>query len=76
VGSCTCAGNPGPDGLPQGLSTVDLPGAGQVTLKSLAEACPDEMGRVDVLVKLLSPAGPVPLHAHPTRAWAGTWPST
>jgi mannose-6-phosphate isomerase len=28
------------------------------------------MGRTDVLVKLLSPAGPVPLHAHPTRAWA------
>jgi mannose-6-phosphate isomerase len=24
-----------------------------------------------VLVKLLSPAGQVPLHAHPTRAWAG-----
>jgi mannose-6-phosphate isomerase len=70
VGSCICAGNPGPDGLPQGLSTVDLPGAGSVTLKSLAEACPDEMGRADVLVKLLSPAGPVPLHAHPTRAWA------
>jgi hypothetical protein len=23
-----------------------------------------------VLVKLLSPAGQVPLHAHPTRGWA------
>jgi hypothetical protein len=69
VGSCTCAGNPDPDGRVQGLSTVDLP-SGQVTLKSLAEAWPDEMGNVSVLVKLLSPAGPVPLHAHPTRAWA------
>jgi mannose-6-phosphate isomerase len=70
VGSCTCAGNPGPDGQPQGLSMVDLPGAGQVTLKSLLEGWPEEMGRGDVLVKLLSPAGPVPLHAHPSRAWA------
>ena len=70
VGSCTCAGNPDPDGRVQGLSTVDLPGAGPVTLKSLIEARPEEMGRADVLVKLLSPAGPVPLHAHPTRAWA------
>ena len=70
VGSCTCAGNPDPDGRPQGLSTVDLPGAGSVTLASLAQAWPEEMGRTDVLVKLLSPSGPVPLHAHPTRAWA------
>ncbi|HET9968963.1 MAG TPA: hypothetical protein VFQ68_12080 [Streptosporangiaceae bacterium] len=70
VGSCTCAGNPDPDGRPQGLSTVDLPGLGPVTLRSLAQAWPAEMGRTDVLVKLLSPAGPVPLHAHPTRAWA------
>jgi mannose-6-phosphate isomerase len=69
VGSCTCAGNPDPDGRVQGLSTVDLP-AGQVTLKSLAEAWPAEMGDASVLVKLLSPSGPVPLHAHPTRAWA------
>jgi mannose-6-phosphate isomerase len=70
VGSCTCAGNAGPDGRPQGLSTVNLPGAGPVTLASLAQAWPAEMGRTDVLVKLLSPSGPVPLHAHPTRAWA------
>ena len=27
-----------------------------------------------VLVKLLSPAGQVPLHAHPSRAWARTAP--
>jgi mannose-6-phosphate isomerase len=70
VGSCTCAGNPDPDGRPQGLSVVDLPGSGLVTLQSLARAWPSDMGRTDVLVKLLSPAGPVPLHAHPTRAWA------
>src|ERR1700753_4240422 len=69
VGSCTCAGNPDPDGRVQGLSTVDLP-AGRVTLKSLAEAWPAEMGDTSVLVKLLSPSGPVPLHAHPTRASA------
>jgi len=69
VGSCTCAGNPDPDGRIQGLSTVDLP-SGRVTLKSLAQAWPEEMGQTDVLVKLLSPSGPVPLHAHPTRAWA------
>ena len=70
VGSCTCAGNPDPGGRPQGLSVVDVPGSGPVTLASLAAAWPAEMGRTDVLVKLLSPAGPVPLHAHPTRAWA------
>jgi mannose-6-phosphate isomerase len=70
VGSCTCAGNPDPDGRPQGLSVVDVPGVGQVTLKSLFEGWPEDMGRGDVLVKLLSPAGPVPLHAHPDRAWA------
>jgi mannose-6-phosphate isomerase len=28
------------------------------------------MGDASVLVKLLSPSGPVPLHAHPARAWA------
>jgi len=70
VGSCTCAGNPDPDGRPQGLSVVELPGADPVTLQSLAQAFPEEMGDTRVLVKLLSPAGPVPLHAHPTRAWA------
>ena len=36
----------------------------------LAQAWPEEMGQTDVLVKLLSPSGPVPLHAHPARAWA------
>lgn len=74
VGSCTCAGNPGPDGRAQGLSTVAMPW-GEVTLKSLVQAWPEEMtgtgaAQTGVLVKLLSPAGPVPVHAHPDRAWA------
>jgi mannose-6-phosphate isomerase len=80
VGSCTRAGNTDPDGRPQGMSPVDLPGVGPVTLKEIVEALPEEMvggrfaGRhgpiTGVLVKLLSPAGQVPLHAHPARAWA------
>ena len=80
VGSCTRAGNRDPDGRPQGLSSVDLPGIGPVTLADMVSALPEEMvgapfadrwGPITgVLVKLLSPAGPVPLHAHPTRAWA------
>ena len=78
VGSCTCAGNPDPDGRVQGLSTVDLPGAARSRSRA-RRGLPEEMvgarsralGPITgVLVKLLSPAGPVPLHAHPTRAWA------
>jgi mannose-6-phosphate isomerase len=80
VGSCTCANNTGPDGRAQGLSTVNLPGDRTVALKEIIEALPGEMvgagfaetwGPITgVLVKLLSPAGQVPLHAHPTREWA------
>jgi mannose-6-phosphate isomerase len=80
VGSCTVAGNPDPDGNQQGLSTVEIPEAGSVTLKSLIELFPEEMLGADfverwgptpgVLVKILSPAIPVPLHFHPDRAWA------
>jgi len=80
VGSCTQAGNDDPDGRPQGLSLVPVPGGGAVTLRELVEALPEEMvgarfadrwGPITgVLVKLLSPAGQVPLHAHPTREWA------
>src|SRR5215471_5003481 len=80
VGSCTRANNDDPDGHAQGLSSAGLPGGGTITLKELVEALPEEMvgarfaGRwgpiTGVLVKLLSPAGQVPLHAHPTRAWA------
>ena len=80
VGSCTCANNAGPDGRAQGLSTVELSGAGAVTLEEIIEALPEEMvgaafagawGPITgVLVKLLSPAGQVPLHAHPTGDWA------
>jgi mannose-6-phosphate isomerase len=80
VGSCTAANNGDPDGRPQGMSTVDVPGVGTAQLKDLVEALPEEMvgarfaerwGPISgVLVKLLSPAGQVPLHAHPTRDWA------
>jgi len=80
VGSCTCAGNSDPSGRAQGLSPVEVPGAGPVALQEIVEALPEEMvgarfaerwGAITgVLVKLLSPAGPVPLHAHPTRPWA------
>jgi mannose-6-phosphate isomerase len=80
VGSCTVAGNTGPDGQPQGLTTVEIEGAGAVTLLELVETFPEAMvgeafadhwGSVTgVLVKLLSPAGQVPLHAHPSRSWA------
>src|SRR6516165_5733643 len=80
VGSCTLANNTDPQGRPQGLSTVEVAGEGAVTLAALVAALPEEMvgaafaGRwgpiTGVLVKLLSPAGQVPLHAHPTREWA------
>jgi len=80
VGSCTRAGNDDPDGCPQGMSPVDLPGIGPVALGEIITALPEEMvgarfagqyGPITgVLVKLLSPVGQVPLHAHPTRGWA------
>ena len=81
VGSVTRASNDDPGGRPQGISPVDVPGAGPVPLSEIIETWPEEMLGADfagaygpitgVLVKLLSPAGQVPLHAHPTRAWAG-----
>jgi mannose-6-phosphate isomerase len=80
VGSCTWASNDDPDGRHQGMSLVDLPGAGPVALAEIVGALPGEMvgaqfaerwgASTGLLVKLLSPAGQVPLHAHPTRAWA------
>jgi mannose-6-phosphate isomerase len=80
VGSVTEAGNADPDGRPQGLSNVAVEGQGSISLRSLIDRYPEEMlgasfverwgGTTGVLVKLLSPSGPVPLHAHPTRAWA------
>ncbi len=82
VGSCTLANNSSPHGHPQGLSTVPVDGGPPVALKSLIEAFPEEMvgaafadrwGPISgVLIKLLSPARQVPLHAHPSRAWART----
>jgi len=80
VGSCTVANNADPSGGPQGLSTVDIPAVGPITLRALIEAAPEMMvgtafaqrwGPITgILVKLLSPSGEVPLHAHPDRAWA------
>jgi mannose-6-phosphate isomerase len=80
VGSCTEARNPDPSGGTQGLSEVEVEGLGARTLAALVQALPEEVvGRAfadrwgpitGVLVKLLSPAGQVPLHAHPDRAWA------
>jgi mannose-6-phosphate isomerase len=80
VGSVTRAGNDDPDARPQGRSEVDVPGLGRVPLATLIEAFPEAMvgaafaarwGPITgVLVKLLSPAGQVPLHAHPSRDWA------
>jgi mannose-6-phosphate isomerase len=81
VGSVTQASNDDPGGRPQGISPVEVPGAGLVPLSEIIETLPEEMvgaafagayGPITgVLVKLLSPAGQVPLHAHPTQAWAG-----
>lgn len=80
VASCTEASNTDPDGRAQGISSIDLPGAGTIAIRDLIGALPGEMvgasfadrwGPITgVLVKLLSPAGPVPVHAHPTRDWA------
>jgi mannose-6-phosphate isomerase len=80
VGSCTEANNSDPAGRAQGASSIDLPGMGTLALRDIVKALPVEMvgasfaehwGPITgVLVKLLSPAGPVPLHAHPTRDWA------
>ena len=80
VGSCTTANNAGPDGQPQGVTAVEVPGAGTLPLTTLIERLPEEVvgarfaerwgATTGVLVKLLSPAGQVPLHAHPSRAWA------
>src|SRR5262252_4757218 len=80
MGSCTLANNTDPQSRPQGLSTVDIPGEGRVPLLELAQTLPGDMvgerfaqhwgPGTGVLVKLLSPAGQVPLHAHPDREWA------
>jgi mannose-6-phosphate isomerase len=81
VGSCTRANNDGPDGQPQGVTMVDVPGGSPIDLATLVALFPEEAvgarfaarfepGTTGVLVKLLSPAGQVPLHAHPSRAWA------
>jgi hypothetical protein len=43
VGSCTCANNADPEGRAQGLSMVELPVLGAVSLEDLVEAMPEEM---------------------------------
>jgi mannose-6-phosphate isomerase len=80
VGSVTTARNPDPDGREQGLSRVDVPGVGPVTIRDLVEAYPEQMVGANfahrwgvttgVLVKLLAPGSRVPVHGHPDRAWA------
>jgi mannose-6-phosphate isomerase len=80
IGSVTAAGNADPDGNEQGLSTVDVPDLGAVTLKEIVEAYPEEMvgaqfahrwgPTTGVLVKFISPAGRAPLHGHPNRSFA------
>jgi mannose-6-phosphate isomerase len=80
VGSCTVANNPDSSGGEQGLSTIEVAGVGPVALRTMIEAVPETMvgaafaerwGPITgILVKLLSPSGQVPLHAHPDRAWA------
>lgn len=80
VGSTTTASNRDPHDHVQGLSPVILEGGSSASLLELVERFPEHMlGRASldafgpatgVLVKILSPAGPVPVHAHPTRSWA------
>lgn len=80
VASTTTANNPDPDGQRQGLSTVRLDDHTTCTLDTLVRAHPEAMlgaatlqrygPQTGLLVKILSPAGPVPLHAHPSRPWA------
>ncbi len=80
VGSCTTASNPSPAGERQGLSSIALPGFPPVLLAELVERYPDEMlgeefatrmgPTTGLLVKLLSPADAVPVHAHPRPEWA------
>lgn len=80
VASTTTANNRDPAGHSQGPSAVALDDGTERTLDELIHAHPGAMlgaaslhryGPVTgVLVKILSPSGPVPLHAHPTRAWA------
>jgi mannose-6-phosphate isomerase len=80
VGSTTTASNLDPTNQPQGLTRVTVEGGATLTLQALVERFPEQMlGRASleafgpvtgVLVKMLSPAGPVPVHAHPSRSWA------
>ena len=80
VGSCTLAANPDRQGRPQGLSTVEVDGVGAAPLVELVERFPEPMLGTrfvarwgvtpGVLVKLLGAPGRLPVHAHPSRAFA------
>jgi mannose-6-phosphate isomerase len=80
VGSDTRAINPGREHLPEGLSFVELPDGGRITLKDLIEQNPEDMlgaahvacwgARSALLVKLLDSAVRLPVHCHPDRAFA------
>ena len=80
VGSCTAASNPDPDGRPQGLSLVELPGIGKVALRTSSRRCrrrwsgppsPSAGGRSPACWSSCSrPPARCRVHAHPTRDWA------
>lgn len=80
IGSITLAGNPDPDGRPQGLSIVEVPGLGPSRLSDLVTAAPEAMvgstfadrfgPTTGVLVKLIALSDAAPLHAHPDAAFA------
>jgi mannose-6-phosphate isomerase len=66
VGSVTRASNPGRDEPEAGLSRL----ADGRLLKDVVDADPEHWGTPQVLVKLLDPAMRLPVHAHPSRAFA------
>jgi len=80
IGSMTLAGNPDPDGRPQGMSTVTIPGHGSMRLADLVAAAPEAMvgaasahrfgSTTGVLVKMIALSDRAPLHAHPDAAFA------
>ena len=69
VGSCTRAGNDDPDGRAQGMSPVDLPGIGPVTLGEIITALPEEM----VGARFAGRYGPITGVVRGDHA-AGIWP--
>jgi mannose-6-phosphate isomerase len=66
IGSIVPADNPGRDEPFAGLSRLE----DGTLLRDAVAADPAYWGTPDVLVKLLDPAGRLPVHAHPDRAFA------